>query len=131
MKFLNENLSVILSDPQFNFLKQVQDFCLKYENENNITHGPEEDIYDWYPDFGAEGYITRQHPYECIDLNYEESGMTMDFMRILALDLFDPQFTMGSGATVICINPIYEHHENMQIRLEALKELVTGETTGC
>jgi len=129
--FLNENLIPILSESQFIFLKEVQDFCLNFEDMNNISHGPNEDIYEWYPTFGKQGYITRQFNYECIDLNYKEYGMAMDFMRILALDFFDPQFTMGSGATVICINPIYEHHENVPERLEALKELVTGEVTGC
>jgi len=130
-KYLNENLFSILSDGQFTFLKEVQGFCLKFEKENSITHGPDEDIYDWYPSFGDQGYITRQHNFECIDLNYKEYGMAMDFMRILAMDFFDPQFTMGSGATVICINPIYEHHENIPIRLEALEELVRGKSPGC
>jgi len=130
-KYLNENLFSILSDDQFTFLKEVQGFCLKFEKENSITHGPDEDIYDWYPSFGDQGYITRQHNFECIDLNYKEYGMAMDFMRILAMDFFDPQFTMGSGATVICINPIYEHHENIPIRLEALEELVRGKSPGC
>ncbi len=129
--FLNENLSLMLNEKQFDFLKEVQNFSLKYEREKKITHGLEEDVYEWYPDFGKQGYITRQHAYECIDLNYKEFGMTMDFMRILALDFFDPQFTMGSGATVICINPIYEHHDNVPVRLEALKELVTGQSPGC
>ena len=129
--FVNDNLKVILKDKQFNFLKQVQGFCLNYEVKNKITHGPDEDVYEWYSDFGKEGYITRQTPYECIDLNYEEYGMAFEFMRILALDNFDPQFAMGSGATVICINPIYAHHENIPERLEALKELVTGQAVGC
>jgi alkylation response protein AidB-like acyl-CoA dehydrogenase len=66
-----------------------------------------------------------------IDNNYEDVGWAMDFMRTLALDIFDPQFAMSFGASVICINPIYEHHENMPIRLEALKELVTGQSPGC
>ncbi len=130
-KFLNDNLSLILSDLQLDFLKEVQDFCLRFEKENNITHSPEENIYEWTPAFGEQGYITRQHPYECIDVNYEESGMGLDFMRVLALDSFDPQFAMSFGATVICINPIYEHHENIPIRLKALKELLTGKTSGC
>jgi len=129
--FLNENLSPILTENQFAFLKEVQGFCLKFEEENNITHGPNEDIYEWYPAFGNQGYITRQYDYNCIDLNYKECGMAIDFMRILALDFFDPQFTMGSGATVICINPIHDHHEDIPVRLNALKELVTGQTTGC
>jgi alkylation response protein AidB-like acyl-CoA dehydrogenase len=129
--FVKDNLRVILSDQQFRFLEQVQNFCLNYESNNRITHGPEEDIYDWYPDFGKEGYITRQTPYECINLNYEDFGMAIEFMRILALDNFDPQFAMGSGATVICLNPIYAHHENIPVRLQALKELVTGQEVGC
>lgn len=129
-KFLNDNLNFVLTDKQFGFLKEVQNFCLEFERDNSITHGPDEDIYDWYKDFGEKGYITRQHPYECVDLNYKEFGMSMEFMRLLALDFFDPQFAMGTGATVICINPIYEHHENIGVRLEALKELVTGKAIG-
>ncbi len=129
-KFLNDNLNFVLTDKQFEFLKEVQNFCLEFERDNSITHGPDEDIYDWYQDFGEKGYITRQHPYECVDLNYKEFGMSMEFMRLLALDFFDPQFAMGTGATVICINPIYEHHENIGVRLEALKELVTGKAIG-
>jgi len=130
-KFVRDNLRVILSDQQYNFLEQAQKFCLNYETKNKITHGPDEDIYDWVPDFGKEGYITRQTPYECIDLNYKDFGIAIEFMRILALDNFDPQFAMSTGATVICINPIYAHHENVPDRLEALKELVTGQEVGC
>ncbi len=70
--FINDNLRTVLRDNQFSFLKQVQEFCINYEKNNNITHGPEEDVYNWYPDFGKEGYITRQHPYEAIDLNYKD-----------------------------------------------------------
>ncbi|HEC39900.1 hypothetical protein LCGC14_0596800 [marine sediment metagenome] len=130
-KLINDNLRTVLNDAQFAFLKQAQDFCVNYERENNITHGPNEDVYDWYPDFGKEGYITRQHSFECIDLNYEEYGMVIDFMRMLAIDSFDPQFAMGTGATDICVNPINAHHDNVSIRLKALKELVTGKETGC
>ncbi|MHA2398763.1 MAG: acyl-CoA dehydrogenase family protein [Promethearchaeota archaeon] len=130
-KFVRENLEAILSEQQFSFLKQAQNFCLDYESKNNIKHSPDEDIYDWVSDFGKEGYITRQTPYSCIDLNYEDYGMAIEFMRILALDNFDPQFAMSTGATVICLNPIYAHHENVPIRLEALKELVTGQEVGC
>ena len=52
-------------------------------------------------------------------------------LRYLAIDNFDPQFAMGSGATVLAVNPIYWHHENVPERLEALKDLVTGEAPGC
>ncbi|MFX1275930.1 MAG: acyl-CoA dehydrogenase family protein [Promethearchaeota archaeon] len=130
-KFLNDNLFSVLSEEQLDYLKRVQHFCLNFEKEKQITHGPDEDIYDWCSDFGKEGLITRLHSYECVDLNYKEHGLVADFMRLIALDLFDPQFAMITGATVICVNPIYWHHKNIPIRLEALKELVTGDSLGC
>ncbi|MFX0166253.1 MAG: acyl-CoA dehydrogenase family protein [Promethearchaeota archaeon] len=129
--FVNNNLMAILSPEQFSFLKKVQKFCLRFEKKNNITHGPEEDVYDWIPAFGAEGYITRAHNFEMVDINYDYYGLTADFLRYLAIDIFDTQFAMGSGATVLAINPIFEHHENVPERLEALEDLVTGQASGC
>jgi isovaleryl-CoA dehydrogenase len=121
----------ILSQKQFSFFKKVQKFCMRFEKKNNITHGPEEDVYDWIPAFGAEGYITRAHNFEMIDINYDYWGAVADFLRYLAIDMFDTQFAMGSGATVLAINPIVEHHESVPERLEALKDLVTGKAPGC
>ncbi|MFX1258315.1 MAG: acyl-CoA dehydrogenase family protein [Promethearchaeota archaeon] len=129
--FLNNNIALILSPKQFALLKQIQEFCLNFEKKNNIIHGPEEDIYDWIPAFGKERYITRGHNFEMIDVNYEYYGLTPEFMKTLAIDMFDPQFNMGYGATILAINPIYEHHEGVPERLEALKDLVTGEAAGC
>jgi len=128
--FLNNNLMAILSSEQFNFLKKVQKFCMRFEKKNGITHGPDEDIYEWIPTFGAEGYITRAHNFDMIDINYENHGAVPDFLRYLAIDMFDTQFAMGSGATVLAINPIVEHHENIPERLEALKDLVSGKAPG-
>jgi len=100
-KVLNDNLSTVLTDEEFAFLKQVEDFCMKFEKDNNVTHSDDEDFYPWTPTFGQQGYITRQHAFECLDLNYKEVGLAMDLMRTLALTLFDPQFAMSFGATTI------------------------------
>ncbi|NVM17708.1 MAG: acyl-CoA dehydrogenase [Candidatus Lokiarchaeota archaeon] len=129
-QFLNTNLMTVLEPPEFNFLKKVQKFCMRFEKKNEITHGPEEDIYDWIPAFGEEGLITRAHKFEMLDINYEEYGATIDFMRILALDFFNPQFALAEGATVLAINPLVEHHDNVPIRLEILEKFVTGQTPG-
>jgi alkylation response protein AidB-like acyl-CoA dehydrogenase len=129
--FINNNLMTILTPEQFTHLKKVQKFCLRFEKKNGITHGPEEDIYDWIPAFGAEGYITRLHNFDMIDINYDYYGAVADFLRYIAVDSFDPQFAMGSGATVLAINPIIEHHENIPARLEAMKDLATGKSAGC
>ena len=128
--FLNTNLMTVLGPKEFNFLKSVQKFCMRFEKKNNIIHGPDEDVYDWIPAFGAEGYLTRAHPFEMIDINYPEYGATIEFMRNLAVNFFDPQFCLAGGATVLAVNPLHEHHENIPIRLEVLKKYVTGETPG-
>mgnify|MGYP006278597293 CR=1 FL=1 len=131
-KFLNTNMLPLLEPDEFNFLKEVQKFCQRYERKNNITHGPDEDIYDWIKDFGEEGYIDRADPFDVIDAGYgDKYGMRFEIMRYLAVDMFDPQFSMGAGATVLAINPIKEHHEEMPVRLEALKDLVFGKAAGC
>jgi butyryl-CoA dehydrogenase len=128
--FLNTNLMTVLEPKHFNFLKSVQKFCTRFEKKNNITHGPDEDVYKWIPAFGAEGYLTRAHPFEMIDINYPEYGATIEFMRNLAVNFFDPQFSLAGGATVLAVNPLHEHHENVPIRLEVMKKFVTGETPG-
>jgi len=128
--FLNNNLTAVLTQKEFNFLREVQRFCLRFEKKNNISHGPEEDIYDWIPAFGEKGYITRQHSFEMCDVVYDDWGLATDLMRTIAIDMFDPQFGMGGGATVLAINPVYEHHDNVPERLEALKDLITGKSPG-
>jgi len=128
-KFLNFNLMSFLNPKYLNFLKQVQKFFENFEKTNKITHN--EDFYEWIPEIGKNGYISRLHKFEDIGLNYEPHGMTSEFMRILAMDFFDPQLTMATGATAISINPILLHNEGVDIRLRALKELVTGEKIGC
>jgi len=128
--FLNTNLTAILESKDFNFLKKVEKFCIRFEKKNNVTHSPDEDIYSWIPAFGAEGYITRSHSFEMCDVNYEYHGVAAEFMRCLAIDFFEPQFALAGGATVLAINPLYEHHENIPIRLEVLKNFVIGEDIG-
>jgi alkylation response protein AidB-like acyl-CoA dehydrogenase len=129
--FVNNNLMTILSTEAYNFLKKVQKFCQRFEKKYNITHGPDEDIYDWVSEFGKQDYVCRLHRFENIDLNYEFYGVTADFMRCLATAIFDPQFAMALGGTQLALNPIHLHNENIPVRLEALKELVTGKNSGC
>lgn len=128
--FLNTNLMTVLDQKHMNFLKKAQKFCTRYEKKNKITHATNEEFYHWIPDFGKEGLISRAHPYSEIDLDFEDYGLTIELTRCLALSFFDPQFSMAGGATILAINPVYYHHENMPIRLEVLKKFVTGETPG-
>ncbi len=128
--FVNNNLTAILSPEQFNFFKKVQRFCTRYQKKNNIQHSLDEDFYQWIPDFGAEGYVTRAHNFEELDINYEEHGAAAEMMRVMAIDQFSPQFSMACGATILAINPIKFHHEGRESCLNALRDLVTGKECG-
>ncbi|TFF93940.1 MAG: acyl-CoA dehydrogenase, partial [Promethearchaeota archaeon] len=131
-KFLNTNMMPLMNQKEFNFLKSVQKFCMRFEKKNKIVHGPGEDIYDWIPAFGAEGYVDRADALKMIDADYgDDYGMAVEMCRYLAMDFFDPQFAMGIGASVLAINPLLEHHDNVPVRLEALKDLVFGKAPGC
>jgi len=128
-KFLNNNLSSLLKPEQMNFLKKAQKFYMKLEKKLNINHT--EDFYQWIPECGKEGLVTRVSDFHIIDLDFQPHGMMAEFLRVLATDFFDPEMAMGMGATVLATNPIMLHHENVPIRLEALKEMVTGKKIGC
>ncbi len=128
-KFLNYNLMSFLEKEHLDFLKKAQRFYIGFEKRNNITHN--EDFYEWIPEIGKEGLITRINNFDVLDMNFEPYGLTAEFMRTLATDFFDPQLTMGMGANVLAINPLLVHHEDIDIRLKALKELVTGQKNGC
>ncbi|MHA1915507.1 MAG: acyl-CoA dehydrogenase family protein [Promethearchaeota archaeon] len=127
--FLNHNLFEILKPSSIEFLKEAQEFYLKFESKNKITHN--EDFYDWFPEIGKAGLITRVNRFSEVGIDYEPYGMTADFMRYLATDFFDPQLGFGILSTVLAINPLVFHHENIELRLKILKELVTGEKIGC
>jgi alkylation response protein AidB-like acyl-CoA dehydrogenase len=128
-KFLNYNLMSYLKPKYFNFLKQSQKFFERFEKSHNVNHT--EDFYDWIPELGKEGLVTRIHKFDNLGLNFEPYGLTAEFMRVLAMDFFDPQLTMGAGATVLAVNPLMLHNEDEEVRLNALKELVSGEKVGC
>ncbi|MFX1567493.1 MAG: acyl-CoA dehydrogenase family protein [Promethearchaeota archaeon] len=127
--FLNNNLMSILNPKHFSFLRKAQKFFVKFEKKHNINHT--ENLYDWIPEIGKEGLVTRINKFDELDLNFDPYGMTAEFMRCLAVDFFDPQLIMGMGASVLAVNPLMLHHEDVEVRLKALKELVTGEKIGC
>jgi len=91
-KLLNNNLMSILKPEHFNFLKQAQKFYERFEKKNDINHS--EDYYDWIPEIGKEGLVSRVNKFDEIGLNFEPYGITAEFMRILATDFFDPQMAI-------------------------------------
>jgi len=125
--FLNKNLKSILKEEEISFLKEIEQFCLDYQKK--IDHS--EDLYKWYPDFGAKGYICRVHSFAETGVPQEPFGLMIDLTRHFGIEFFDPQFNWSIDASVLCINPLHAHHENIDIRINALKELISGKAVGC
>ncbi|HMF31491.1 MAG TPA: acyl-CoA dehydrogenase family protein [Candidatus Lokiarchaeia archaeon] len=126
--WIRANMMPLLEDYEMKFFDKVSRFCLKMEKECNHA---KDDVYTWIPKFGAEGYVTRMCNFPEVDLDWgEEAGMTYEMMRNLCVDMFDPQFNMGMGATVLAVNPVRAHNEGRSICLEALKDMVSGKEEG-
>ncbi|MCK4480065.1 MAG: hypothetical protein KAV01_06030, partial [Candidatus Lokiarchaeota archaeon] len=76
-KFLNYNLMSFLEKEHLDFLKKAQKFFIGFEKRNNITHN--EDFYEWIPEIGKEGLITRINNFDILDMNFEPYGFTAEF----------------------------------------------------
>ncbi len=126
--FLNKNLTPMLEPEELTFLQEVQRFCLQFEKKVDHT---EEDFFPWVKEFGEAGYVTRSYSFEELGINQQPCGLVPEFMRRVAIDFFDPQFHMSMGSNTLVIAPLHTHHNGVQIRLEALKELATGKAVGC
>lgn len=125
--FLNNNLTNILEPNEKEFLLEVERFCIEVEKKADHR----KDLYEWYPLFGKMGYICRVHSFEEINMAQEPYGLAADLVRHFGLEFFDPQFNWSVDASVLCVNPLHEHHDDIGIRIRALKELITGNAVGC
>jgi len=126
--WVRANLMTILDEQEMNFFDEVSRFTLKMEKE--VNHW-KDDVYTWIPKFGEKGYVCRNQNYAEVGCDWGDmAGLHIEAMRNLAVDLFDPQFNMGMGATVLAVNPIKAHHENREVCLQALKDLITGKHAG-
>ncbi|MCJ7651593.1 MAG: hypothetical protein MUP85_23545, partial [Candidatus Lokiarchaeota archaeon] len=81
-KFLNYNLMSYLKPKHFDLLKETQKFFRNFEKSHDINHT--EDFYEWIPEVGKAGFITRVHKFDNLGLDFETYGMTAEFMRVLA-----------------------------------------------
>src|SRR4030042_2213687 len=120
--WIRANLMTVLTDEELNFFDEVGRFCLKQEKE--VNHW-KDDVYTWIPKFGEKGYINRNRNYSETGIDWgDKAGYRFESMRSIAVDMFDTQFNMAMGATVLAINPIHAHHENRPVCIEALTDLI-------
>ncbi|MHA2224095.1 MAG: acyl-CoA dehydrogenase family protein [Candidatus Hodarchaeales archaeon] len=126
----NSNMMMLLSDEDKAYVEELQGFCLEQEEKIGRIHGHNNaDYYDWFPWAGKHGLITRSVDYpHRDDLN---TGMKAEILRCWTMEIFNSQFNMAMGASVLCINPIAHHHNEREGLLKDLKDLLDGTKIGC
>ncbi|MHA1822166.1 MAG: acyl-CoA dehydrogenase family protein [Promethearchaeota archaeon] len=130
--FLNANFMALLGEKEKNFMNKIERFCVRMDKK--VDHA-KDDIYDWIPAFGEKGYISRASNFSYIeDLDWTGpdsfTGLVADLLRGIVIDQFNPQFNLAMGATLLCVNPLHFHHENRPERIQAIKEMISGQAIG-
>ncbi|MHA1214266.1 MAG: acyl-CoA dehydrogenase family protein [Candidatus Hodarchaeales archaeon] len=126
----NTNMMFLLDDKSKELAQQLQQVCLEKEEKINGIHGHNnEDHYKWFEWAGKHGLINRTNEYPHRD--DLEIGMKAEIIRQWTMDIFDPQFSLAAGASVLCINPIAHHHEEREGLMKDLRDLLDGKKIGC
>ena len=73
-KFLNYNLMTYLRPEHFNLLKEAEKFFRDFGRKHDVDHS--EDFYDWIPEIGKAGFITRMHKFDNLGMDFEPYGLT-------------------------------------------------------
>ena len=129
----NANMMMFLSDEDKEYVDKIQNLCLEQEEKIGGIHGHNKtDHYEWFPWAGKHGLITRLYEYpHREDL---ETGSKAEILRQWTLDLFDPQFNLSMGASVLGINPINHHYkekDNPEPLKQDLIDLLDGKKVAC
>ncbi|MFX0184117.1 MAG: acyl-CoA dehydrogenase family protein [Candidatus Hodarchaeota archaeon] len=126
----NNNMMMLLSDEDKAYVEEIQGLCLEQEEKIGRIHGHNNaDYYDWFPWAGKHGLINRSNDYPHRD--DLRIGMKAEILRCWTMDIFNPQFNMAMGASVLAINPIAHHHNNREGLLKDLADLFDGKKIGC
>ncbi|UCE13038.1 MAG: acyl-CoA/acyl-ACP dehydrogenase [Candidatus Heimdallarchaeota archaeon] len=126
----NSNMMMILSDEDKAYVEKLQGLCLEQEEKIGRIQGHNTaDYYDWFEWAGSHGLITRSVDYPHRD--DLEIGMKAELLRCWTMDIFNPQFNMALGASVLSINPISHHHNGRETLLKDLTDLLDGKKIGC
>jgi alkylation response protein AidB-like acyl-CoA dehydrogenase len=121
---------LLLSDEDKAFVDGIQSICIEKDEEIGGTPGHNAmDIYELFPWAGKHGLINRTNEYPHRD--DLEIGLKPEILRQWTLDIFNPQLSMGLGASVLGINPIAHHNEGREPLLKDLQDLLDGTKIAC
>ena len=127
---LNNNLMFLLDDETKTMAEELQAVCVKKDEEiGGVSGHNKANVYDWMPWAGKHGLINRTNEYPHRD--DLKIGMKAEIMRQWTMDMFNPQFSLAAGASVLAINPIAHHYNGRDGLKRDLIDLLDGKKIGC
>ena len=121
-KLLNEQIALLLSLEEKEFMQQLQEFCI--EQEKKIDYS--EDVYVQFPALGANGYIQRLNPWK----NFTQAGCKCEMLLGMNLAIMDPELDLARLASgILCGNPTFQHGETPELQ-SVQDELMSGTRIG-
>lgn len=122
-KLLNEQIDLLLSPEEKEFVQQLQDFCI--EQEKKIDYS--EDVYVQFPALGEHGYIQRLNPWK----DFTQAGCKYEMLLGINLAMMDPELDLARLASgILCGNPTFQHGETPELHA-VQDELMSGTKIGC
>lgn len=131
-KMFNLNMMQFLDQADMDYMKDIQQITMKKDHEiGGIIGHNNLDYYEagWHRWAGENALITRNIEYPHRD--DVETGLLKDVLRNWNMDIFNPQFAMTSGASVLAINPIGHHHNDREGLMKDFQDLLDGKKIGC
>ncbi|MFW9855128.1 MAG: acyl-CoA dehydrogenase family protein [Candidatus Thorarchaeota archaeon] len=129
----NANFMMLLEEEDKQFVQEIQHLCLEQDEKIGGVPGHNNaDVYDWFPWAGRHGLINRSTEYPHRD--DLKIGLKPEILRQWTMDIFNPQFSMALGASVLNINPIAHHYkekDNPEPLRKDLEGLFDGTKIGC
>jgi alkylation response protein AidB-like acyl-CoA dehydrogenase len=126
----NNSMMFLLDDESKTLAEELQSACLEQEEKiGGISGHNNANIYDWMPWAGKHGLINRTNEYPHRD--DLKIGMKAEILRQWTMDIFNPQFSLAAGASVLAINPIAAHHKERSGLKQDLVDLLDGKKIGC
>jgi alkylation response protein AidB-like acyl-CoA dehydrogenase len=122
-KLLNEQLDLLLTPAEKDYMQELQAFCVDYEP--NIDWN--EDVYVNFPALGEHGYIQRLNPWG----DFTAAGCKHEMLLGINLAMMDPELDLARLASgILCGNPTFQHGHTPEIQ-QVQDDLMSGTKIGC
>jgi butyryl-CoA dehydrogenase len=121
-KIYNDQVELLLSKEENDFVKDLQAFCVDYEPKIDF----EKDVYVNFPALGEKGYIQRLNAWK----DFKKAGCKYEMLLGMNIAMMDPELDLARLASgILCGNPTFQHGTDATLKVQ--DELLSGQKIGC